>query len=442
MKAWLQGFPAYEGALKSWLEWENTETKSRELREAILAASMPEHWPKSVDTILRLLCGEQKWPLILRPSLSHHVSEDLWPSDLSPLKYLMVEEPTAENVWDAFKKVVASFFTENCLRELLTAGSDPRDFFFAIVVQPRLDAQRRESSASDREALADFPARTELWQKIKHAERIFKRPVLVSWVWDGEQLWFLSVRPLKRDKKVKLGKIDHLLIDLDGTLLGAKNFPLHYNFLKKYLSEFKKYGGYFKAISLLRGISKVLGQPSREQTNEFRVRKVFRDVMGGQAGDAGENILRDVIRGLFPTLERHFYPVPGAKEFLGWAREKFPMTLATNPVWEEDIIKLRLKWAGIDPDFFTSITHSARMRACKPATEYYLELLQQEGLDPARCLLIGDHFRNDLSAAKVGIPVFILSQKDQLKPIHTYEETAPAWHGSYGMLKAILKSSQ
>jgi FMN phosphatase YigB (HAD superfamily) len=99
---------------------------------------------------------------------------------------------------------------------------------------------------------------------------------------------------------------------------------------------------------------------------------------------------------------------------------------------------LRLKWAGIDPSLFKSVTHAGRMRACKPAKEYYQDLLSQEGLTANECLLVGDDWLNDLSATQVGIPVFILSKRTQLRAIE--RTSTPAWQGSYTMLKTIVKA--
>ena len=73
-----------------------------------------------------------------------------------------------------------------------------------------------------------------------------------------------------------------------------------------------------------------------------------------------------------------------------------------------------MQWAGIDPKIFSAMTHVRKMRACKPAARYYEDILEQQGLKPDECLLIGDNTKMDLPATKVGIRVFIVGKKSKL----------------------------
>ena len=228
------------------------------------------------------------------------------------------------------------------------------------------------------------------------------------------------------------------MVDLDGTLLGARQVPLQLKFVGSFLKDFKQHGGWWNAVRALNSIQDELKKPSPDLMNSERAVKRFAEVIGKPVVVAQE-LLQSSISKLFPKLEKYFFPVPGAKEFLDWAQSRFTMTLATNPVWNEDIILLRLKWAGIDSSLFKSVTHNGRMRACKPAPEYYRDVLEQEGFTADEVLLVGDDWLNDLSASEVGIPVFILSKRFSLRSIDSTKRGAPAWQGSYPMLRTVLK---
>ncbi len=234
--------------------------------------------------------------------------------------------------------------------------------------------------------------------------------------------------------------VKRLLVDLDGTLLANRNLALSFDFFRRAIDELKPHGGIRKALRALFAIQKELGKQSNAATNDVRVVEVFAEKMDWSLEEARQ-FLREGVGKIFPSLKRHFYPVQGAKDFLEWAKDHYPLILATNPVWPQSVVEMRVRWAGIDPAIFQSLTHVRRMRACKPAAQYYQELLEQEGLRAEECLLIGDNTRMDLPATRVGIRVFIVGRYKKLKRLEFSGAQAPAWRGSYSMLKRLLEES-
>jgi FMN phosphatase YigB (HAD superfamily) len=241
--------------------------------------------------------------------------------------------------------------------------------------------------------------------------------------------------------KQQLGApVKHLLVDLDGTLLGNRAFPLSFDFVNRALGILKKYGGVKKAASVLIEIYREFGRPSPELTNDKRVVGLFSRRMNLSLEEA-RRVLREGTIFIFPSLEKHFYPIPGSKEFLEWAKDHFPLTLATNPVWPSEIVEMRVKWAGIDPSIFGFMTHVRAMHAVKPHPEYYQEILDQQGLRAQDCILIGDSERMDLPATQLGIRVFIVDQDTKkLAPLKPSKPGAPAWKGSYSELRQLLEA--
>ncbi len=234
-------------------------------------------------------------------------------------------------------------------------------------------------------------------------------------------------------------KIESLLVDLDGTLLGNNGWILSVDFVARAVAGLRPRLGLRNSLRALIDIKKAFDRPDREFTNDMRVVTLMADKLDVTMEEARQ-ILRAGVFQIFPALSRHFYPIQGAREFLEWARTRYPIVLATNPVWPEEIAHLRLQWAGIDAATFRSITHVRRMKACKPAPEYYTEVLEQEGFQAATTLLIGDDVRMDLPAARIGMPVFIVGKYRRVSPLKLEGMLAPAWRGSYAALREILES--
>jgi FMN phosphatase YigB (HAD superfamily) len=244
--------------------------------------------------------------------------------------------------------------------------------------------------------------------------------------------------------KLQLGNpVKHLLVDLDGTLLGNQSLPLQLEFVGRTLAALKKYIGLKKAAALLFDVHREFGRPSKISTNDVRVVELISRRLNLTLEET-RHLIREGLSVIFPSLKRHFYPIPGSKEFLEWAKDHYDLTLATNPVWPREIVEMRVKWAGIDPSLFGIITRASTMHAVKPHPEYYREILEQQKLSANDCLLIGDDVKMDLPATEVGIRVFIVDSKKgaekNLTLLKTSKDAAPAWRGNYSELKTLLEA--
>lgn len=233
-----------------------------------------------------------------------------------------------------------------------------------------------------------------------------------------------------------------MLVDLDGTLLGNTGWRLSLDFIVRATRRLRSRLGVIGALSVLSAAKRSFDRPHPEHTNDLRVLQLFSERMGISLEES-RAFIRSQVGGIFQELRRHFFPVPGAREFILWAREHFDLTLATNPVWPEEIAHLRLEWAGLPRDAFGSITHARNMKACKPTAEYYLELCSRLGYRPEDCILIGDDPRMDLPATRVGIRVFIVKRGASATHSGPQKITlsgmkAPAWQGSYLDLRSAL----
>lgn len=250
--------------------------------------------------------------------------------------------------------------------------------------------------------------------------------------YNASRLHSSAVQPMKANE------ITHLLIDLDGTLLGVRDIPLRIHFTHQIFVSLQKYGSFTRTYRAIRAMFKELGIPSLHLNNDQRAIQAFAEQMKLPVHQASE-LIHEIITKLFPTLERFFYPIESAQDFVIWAKDHYSLILATNPVWKEEIVKIRVRWAGLDPALFKLITHSEKMHACKPSKEYYREILELESVSHQNCLLVGNDPKKDLPAALAGIPVFIFSKGAKLKPLKIRGQKAPAWKGDFNDLKSLLR---
>ena len=244
----------------------------------------------------------------------------------------------------------------------------------------------------------------------------------------------------------RLSEIKTLLVDLDGTLVGANDLSLAVDFAFKAVKTVKQQGGYGtrQALKALSAVSRALqGKPRPEQEGQNNAQKAIQafSTALGTGLEQAESLLIEGSRKIFPTLSRHFFPMPGAKEFIEWAKDRYPLILATNPVWPRDIVEMRVRWAGLDPALFKRITLAREMSAAKPWLTYYREILSQENLKPEECLLIGNDMKKDLAATKVGIRVFIVDSESKVLKSLNVENGISAWRGKFEDLKGLLNHS-
>ncbi len=236
-------------------------------------------------------------------------------------------------------------------------------------------------------------------------------------------------------------KYEAILFDLDGTLLGANNFALGVDFVRKFVRFHRPFLGKLKSIQFLHSLRSAIEKGKSTETNFDRGLKIAAQFYGTDSKRA-DRVLHRALRKIFYAMKSHFFPMKGAKELVDWARTKYPLYLATNPVWPLEFVELRLKWAGIPPQWFKGITHSRRMHSCKPDVDYYTEFLKQEQLTANHCLHIGNDFHKDLIARRVGLSVFILHESQTtLKAIRVPRPISvkgPAWSGNIEVCRDFL----
>lgn len=230
--------------------------------------------------------------------------------------------------------------------------------------------------------------------------------------------------------------LKYVLFDLDGTLL-----PLDQDvFIKVYFKELTKrmvpYG--LDPDIIIKAVWKGTGamiMNDGSSTNEELFWKSFRETFG-------EDImkLRPEFGGFYQNEFENVRSVcgfnPKAKETVDMLKNAgITSVVATLPVFPMDGIESRIRWAGLDKNDFALITSYENCRFTKPSPKYYEEIIGRLGCRPEECLMVGNNVDEDMTAAKTGADVFLLTDcliNEHNKDISIYP------HGSFDELKDYI----
>lgn len=229
-----------------------------------------------------------------------------------------------------------------------------------------------------------------------------------------------------------------VLFDLDGTLL-----PMDQEvFVKAYLGGLCKklaplgYDPKTTADAIWQGTAAMVQNDGSRRNEE-----VFWEVFCGIFGEKARQdmpVFEAFYQNEFQQVAAVCGHDPQAKELIGWIKARGLRTvLATNPLFPAIATHSRIRWAGLEPEDFSWVTTYENSRFCKPNPAYYREILDRLGLRPEECVMVGNDAGEDGAAAKLGLPVFLLTDCLIEKP-GTDASQMP--RGSFPELKTWLES--
>ncbi|PKM78338.1 MAG: HAD family hydrolase [Firmicutes bacterium HGW-Firmicutes-15] len=230
-----------------------------------------------------------------------------------------------------------------------------------------------------------------------------------------------------------------ILFDLDGTLL---DIDMEF-FLPKYFGEMGRMAvsqGYrdtkHLVDQLLLSTNVMIGDLNPETSNE---ETFMRDFISNLEADELEMraFFNDFYLNGFPRLQGYCSPFDGVPEMMSGVFERgIKVVIATNSVFPLRAIQSRLDWAGVGKFPYELLTCYENMHYCKPHLQYYQEILQYIGVDPAKCLMVGNDTREDLAAGMLGIKTFLVEDRLIDKGNSPYR---PDWQGSLQDLFKFIK---
>ena len=204
--------------------------------------------------------------------------------------------------------------------------------------------------------------------------------------------------------------ITTLLFDLDGTLL-----PMDQElFVKAYLHGLCKklaplgYDPKAVADTIWKGTAAMVKNDG-SHLNEEVFWQVFCGVFGEQSR-ADIPHFEDFYRNEFQQVAEVCGKTSEAADLIAWAKARgLRLVLTTNPLFPAIATHSRVRWAGLEPTDFAHITTYENSSRCKPNPAYYQEILDKLGLRAEECVMVGNDAQEDGAAAKLGLPVFLLT---------------------------------
>ncbi|HQG47210.1 MAG TPA: HAD family hydrolase, partial [bacterium] len=151
-----------------------------------------------------------------------------------------------------------------------------------------------------------------------------------------------------------------------------------------------------------------------------------------------EPVYADFYRNEFEAVRVLSRPLPLARDVLKQAVAITPrIALATIPIFPRIAIDARLAWGNLADFPFSLITSFENMHTSKPNPTYYLEIAHHLGVAPGACLMVGNDYRDDMSASAVGMETFLVL--DGALNAHLAHQHPPTYTGSLAELHEFLQ---
>lgn len=205
-------------------------------------------------------------------------------------------------------------------------------------------------------------------------------------------------------------RITTVLFDLDGTLLPMDMDRFVNAYFKGLAAKLAPLG--YDPNALIDAIWKgtaamVCNDGSR--SNEEVFWELFCSIFGKDARK-DEPAFAEFYRTDFQKVQAICGFAPEAREVIELVKSlDLRAVLATNPIFPAIATESRMAWAGLSPADFECYTTYENSSYCKPNPAYYQEILTKLNVKAEECIMVGNDAAEDAAAAKLGIPVFLLT---------------------------------
>ena len=206
--------------------------------------------------------------------------------------------------------------------------------------------------------------------------------------------------------------VKHILFDLDGTLLPMvqDEFVKFYMPLlaKSYISAGVRVDPRAFIGAVWQGYEAMVKNDG-SRTNREAFWSYMEDLLP-LSTEESEKLALDFYANDFNQAVKSTSPSPYADKIVKAARARGIHTyLATNPVFPRCATMNRIRWAGMDARDFELITTYEDYSYCKPNVEYFRTILNELGLDPEECLMVGNDVEEDLVIRDRGVKTYLVT---------------------------------
>lgn len=201
-----------------------------------------------------------------------------------------------------------------------------------------------------------------------------------------------------------------VLFDLDGTLLPMAIDSFMESYVPSVRTFFASKG--LDADTVVQGLfegTKAMMVHDGEHLNSDDFWAVFAPMVGRSREDL-EKISHEYYAGPFSYLGDAIRPNLDMIEAVHEVKRRgYQVAVATMPIFPQEAIVERLRWAGLSADEFAFVTAWDTCTALKPSTTYYTEVLHRAGAKPTETLMVGNNTLEDGNAMQLGCGFYLVT---------------------------------
>jgi len=206
--------------------------------------------------------------------------------------------------------------------------------------------------------------------------------------------------------------IEYVFLDYDGTIIENAESE----FLKVYFSLFSKKAemDFDTALNL---VMTSVEEGVRNPDNTKTLYEKFTDSISNKSTKSKEEWIRvfyDFYTNEFDELQKIVKPNEELLKLIRATRKK--LIFASNPLFPKIATYKRIKFAGLEPEFFYYIAHMENSTYAKPNPLFFKEILEKLQLKPSECVMIGDT-EFDMACEKVGIRFIHVNNKKEWEAV-------------------------
>lgn len=209
----------------------------------------------------------------------------------------------------------------------------------------------------------------------------------------------------------------HILLDMDGTLIGQPGALFHNLFILGVLFRMRRFGSVKELIRAAWKTKQILLSPHSYETNE----DAFFETLAKELHSNRKRVERFISKFFdsdYPFICLFLHQEPYARKLIDLLHQSNRhITLATNAVFGRREIELRLKASDLFLHDFDLVTSWDVMKVTKPHADFFSETLKKIGASPENTVMIGNDPYYDLPAHKLGIQTLLVGKKLTLKDI-------------------------
>lgn len=209
----------------------------------------------------------------------------------------------------------------------------------------------------------------------------------------------------------------HVLIDMDGTLIGQPGALFHNLFAIFAFWRLSKLGSFGDLLRAFRKTQATLLSNHNFASNEDAFFETLATEMK-VARSKVETFSKNFFDSDYPFICLFLHSEPHARRLLDYMHAaKFHVTLATNAVFGRREIELRLKASDLYLHDFDLVTSWDVMKSTKPHSDFFTTTLKMVGGAAENTAMIGNDPYYDLPAHKVGISTLLVGPKLTIEDI-------------------------